>query len=60
MSKMMETKRMGGSRAASQLSVAGQGGGRQSRQHKQPGAGALSYRWRHIITLVNKYNRIHP
>ena len=44
MSKVMETKRMGGgSRAASQLSVAG----RQSRQHKQsPGGGALSYRWR--------------
>ena len=47
MSKMMETKRMGGgSRAASQLSVAG---GRQSRQHKQaPGGGALSYRWRNL------------
>ena len=47
MSKMMETKRMGGgSRAASQLSVAG---GRQSRQHKQaPQGGALSYRWRNL------------
>ena len=47
MSKMMETKRMGGgSRAASQLSVAG---GRQSRQHKQAaGGGALSYRWRNL------------
>ena len=35
MSKMMETKRMGG--------------GRQSRQHKQaPQGGALSYRWRNL------------